>query len=103
MQLTSVEDQLDTQIDIMTWFGVAPATTVQEFVSALVAETKAQPEDERMFVVTTLEGTRLAAFPSRAEAQEYIDEDNGCWQQSADWMYIENLPSDEDLYYSINS
>jgi hypothetical protein len=93
-----LEEQLDMLIDILTWFGTAPGITVQEFADSMNG-----PEPERMYVVTTLDGDRLAAFPSRAEAQEYIDEDNGCWQQSADWMYIESLPEDEDLYYSINS
>lgn len=58
---------------------------------------------ELMFVVTTLEGTRLAAFPSRHEADEYIEEEAACVGMSLDWMYVEALEEDEDLYYSINS
>lgn len=56
-----------------------------------------------MFVVTTQEGTRLAAFPTRAEADEYIVEEEGVYACSPDWLYIETLEEDEDLYYSINS
>jgi hypothetical protein len=59
---------------------------------------------ELMFVVTTKEGTRLAAFPSRFEAEEYLAEEEGApFPCSSDWLYIETLEEDEDLYYSINS
>jgi hypothetical protein len=93
-----LEEQLDMLIDILTWFGTAPGITVQEFADSMNG-----PEPERMYVVTTLGGDRLAAFPSRAEADGWIEAEEMHFAQSADWLYIESLPEDEDLYYSINS